>query len=135
MNIILSFFWYIIINNSIYSIYKDHLQNIWVGTNRGLGLFNPKTEEFTVFRHESDNPHSLIADHIYDIKEMNDGTLWIASDIGGISILDLHSITFKSPEKVQFYNITAVRVKTDGFLRPFLQFFFLRYSYCICAAV
>lgn len=68
--------------NSIYSIYKDHLQNIWVGTNRGLGLFNPKTEEFTVFRHESDNPHSLIADHIYDIKEMNDGTLWIAATLG-----------------------------------------------------
>ena len=110
--------------NSIYSIYKDHLQNIWVGTNRGLGLFNPKTEEFTVFRHESDNPHSLIADHIYDIKEMNDGTLWIASDIGGISILDLHSITFKSPEKVQFYNITADNSKhgvTSGNIRTLLQ--------------
>ncbi|WP_291530321.1 hybrid sensor histidine kinase/response regulator transcription factor [Bacteroides sp. UBA939] len=110
--------------NSIYSIYKDHLQNIWVGTNRGLGLLNPKTEEFTVFRHEPDNPYSLIADHIYDIKEMNDGTLWIASDIGGISILDLHGITFQSPEKVRFHNIIADNSKhgvTSGNIRTLLQ--------------
>ena len=110
--------------NSVYSIYKDHLENIWVGTNRGLGLFNPKTEEFTVFRHEYGNPMSLIADHIYDIKEMNDGTLWITSDIGGISILDLHSITFKNPENVQFYNITADNSKngvSSGNIRKLLQ--------------
>jgi len=110
--------------NSVYSIYKDHLENIWVGTNRGLGLFNPRTGEFTVFRHEYGNPHSLIADHIYDIREMSDGTLWIASDIGGISILDLHNITFNSPENIQFYNITADNNKngvSSGNIRNLLQ--------------
>lgn len=110
--------------NSVYSIYKDHLENIWVGTNRGLGLFNPKTEAFIVFRHEPSNPYSLIADHIYAIKEMNDGNLWIASDIGGISILDLHSITFKNPESVQFYNITADNNRngvSSGNIRNLLQ--------------
>lgn len=110
--------------NSVYSIYKDHLENIWVGTNRGLGLFNPKTDEFVVFRHEPGNSYSLIADHIYDIQEMSDGTLWIASDIGGISILDLHNITFKNPENVQFYNITADNSKngvSSGNIRSILQ--------------
>lgn len=110
--------------NSVYTIYKDHLENIWVGTNQGLGLLNPKTDEFTIFKHESNNPHSLIADHIYDIKEMEDGTLWIASDIGGISILDLHNITFKSPQNVQFYNITATMDKhglSSGNIRSLLQ--------------
>ena len=110
--------------NSVYTIYKDRLENIWVGTNRGLGLFNPKTQDFTVFKHEYQNPHSLIADHIYDIKEMDDGTLWIASDIGGISILDLHSITFKTPDNVQFYNITADNSKhgvSSGNIRNLLQ--------------
>ena len=110
--------------NSVYTIYKDRLENIWVGTNRGLGLFNPKTQDFTVFKHEYQNPHSLIADHIYDIKEMDDGTLWIASDIGGISILDLHSITFKNPDNVQFYNITADNSKhgvSSGNIRNLLQ--------------
>ena len=38
---------------------------------------------------------------------MNDGTLWIGADIGGISILDLHSITFMNPKSVKFTNISA----------------------------
>lgn len=110
--------------NSVYAIVKDRMENIWVGTNRGLGLLNPRTDEFTVFRHEPNNPHSLIADHIYDMREMSDGTLWIASDIGGISILDLHSITFKSPKNVQFNHITADNNKhgvSSGNTRSLLQ--------------
>lgn len=93
--------------NSVYTIYKDKLENIWVGTNQGLGLFNPTTEEFTVFRHEPNNPNSLISDHIYDIKETEDHKLWICSDIGGISILDLYSITLKSPQNIMFRNMTS----------------------------
>lgn len=110
--------------NNVYVIYKDHSENIWVGTNQGLALFNPQTEEFTVFRHDPDNRHSLVADHIYDIKEMNDGTLWIASDIGGISILDLHSITLKDARNIQFYNIIADNTKngvSSGNIRKLLQ--------------
>lgn len=38
---------------------------------------------------------------------MNDGTLWIGADIGGISILDLHNITFMNPKSVKFTNISA----------------------------
>ena len=93
--------------NSVYCIYIDHSGNIWIGTNQGLALFNSQTEEFLTFKHEFGNPHSLIADHIYCIKEMNDGTLWIGADIGGISILDLHSITFMNPKSVKFTNISA----------------------------
>lgn len=110
--------------NSVYSIYKDHLENIWVGTNNGLGLFNPKTKQFNVFRHDNNNPYSLIADHIYCIKEMNDDTLWITSDIGGISILDLHSITFQSPENIKFYNIKPDNSEngiSSGNIRDLLQ--------------
>ena len=76
-------------------------------------LFNSQTEEFLTFKHEFGNPHSLIADHIYCIKEMNDGTLWIGADIGGISILDLHNITFMNPKSVKFTNISASNDEID----------------------
>ena len=39
--------------DNVRSIYIDHLKNVWVGTNGGLALFNPLTEEFTCFRHDS----------------------------------------------------------------------------------
>lgn len=93
--------------NNVYCILIDRMENIWVGTNQGLALFNPRKDEFLVFRHEPGNANSLISDHIYDIREMKDGTLWICSDIGGISILDLHNISFMNPESVEFLNITA----------------------------
>ncbi|MFC5683282.1 hybrid sensor histidine kinase/response regulator transcription factor [Flavobacterium sp. MAHUQ-51] len=110
--------------NSVYSICIDHLGNIWIGTNDGLALFNPRTNEFLSFKHEENNTNSLIADHIYSIKEMKDGTLWIASDIGGISILDLHNITFVNPKNIQFHNITVNNNNnglSSGNIRSLLQ--------------
>ena len=36
--------------SSVYSIYIDHLENIWMGTNQGLALYNPVTEDFQIFQ-------------------------------------------------------------------------------------
>jgi signal transduction histidine kinase/ligand-binding sensor domain-containing protein/DNA-binding response OmpR family regulator len=93
--------------NNVHTVCIDQKKNVWVGTNCGLALFNPQTEEFIRFRHDPANVNSLVADYIYAVREMKDGTLWIAADVGGISILNLQGIPFMSPEKVQFRNITA----------------------------
>jgi signal transduction histidine kinase/ligand-binding sensor domain-containing protein/DNA-binding response OmpR family regulator len=93
--------------NQVRSICIDHQKNIWVGTNHGLALYNPHTDEFITFRHDPLNPYSLGADHIYHIREMKDGTLWISTDMSGISILDLSQITLVDPRKVAFQNLVA----------------------------
>jgi signal transduction histidine kinase/ligand-binding sensor domain-containing protein/DNA-binding response OmpR family regulator len=93
--------------NSVYSICTDHSGNIWIGTKQGLSLFNQKTADFLNFKHEPDNPRSLIADPVYCVREMADDMLWIAHDIGGISILDLSNITFQNPENVKFFTLSA----------------------------
>lgn len=85
----------------------DHYGNVWVGTNRGLALFDPVTERFVRFLHDPDNPYSPIGNHIHNIMEMNDSTLWIASDMGGVSILDLRNLTFSNPENLRFVNMKA----------------------------
>lgn len=51
----------------------DQKKNVWVGTDHGLALFNPQTEEFIHFRHDPANAGSLIADHVHSIREMKDG--------------------------------------------------------------
>lgn len=91
----------------VYCIYIDHLENIWIGTHQGLALFNPLTEEFHNFRYNPHDSNSLISDHIYEIAEMNNNELWIATDIGGISILDLRSISYMNSSPIKFKNITA----------------------------
>lgn len=89
----------------VYCMNQDHLGNLWVGTNNGLGRFDPVTETFTVFRHNAADPNSLIADHIYNICDI-EGKLWIASDIGGVSVLDLSSIAFTPIDQIRFTNLT-----------------------------
>ncbi len=93
--------------NNVRSIYIDSQKNIWVGTDRGLALFNPDTEEFITFRHDPLNPNSIGANHIYDIKEMKDGSLWISTYMSGISILKLNNIALTDPRKIVFQNIVV----------------------------
>ena len=93
--------------NTVRSIYRDSQKNIWVGTNNGLALFNPSTEEFITFRHDPNNPNSLGENYIYDIREMSDGTLWISTDMAGVSILDLRSIALLDPRMVTFKNMSV----------------------------
>lgn len=93
--------------NAVRCIYIDHSKNIWVGTNQGLALLDPKTEEFITFKNNPNDPNSLGSNMIFDIKGMKDGTLWITTDMSGISILDLRNITLRDPQYVHFQNITV----------------------------
>lgn len=94
-------------DNSVNVIYKDKSHNIWLGTNNGLVLFNPQKESFTTFRQMEDNEHSLLGNQVADIKQMNDGTLWISTYLGGVSIFNLLENTFTPPAQAIFTRITA----------------------------
>lgn len=98
---------YSIPGNEVRSICIDKNQNVWVGTNQGLALFNPQTEKFTTFRHIEGNPQSLLSNKVFEIKQMKDGTLWVGTYMGGISILNLHENAFITPENTNFHNITV----------------------------
>lgn len=86
--------------NEVNCVYKDNNGNIWVGTNKGLALFNPDKKDFIVFRH----PKGRLSHRIYSIRQMEDNKLWVAMEFGGIGLVDLaqhffhqghaHSISF-----------------------------------------
>ena len=40
------------------AIHIDNNKNIWIGTDKGLSLFNPQKGEFTNFKHSEKNEHS-----------------------------------------------------------------------------
>ncbi|MCC8114574.1 MAG: response regulator [Bacteroidales bacterium] len=91
---------------SIYALYKDSASRLWIGTAEGLALYNDDTDDFTWFVHDPNQPGSLISNSIYDIVEI-DGSLWVASDIGGISILNLRNALFRGLHNAQFQNLRA----------------------------
>lgn len=90
-----------------YEIMSDHFGNIWIGTDSGLSCYHPSTDRFIHFRHLDHDVNSLISNHIYDIEETSDGTLWISGDIGGISVLNLSKIAFDGLHSASFQNINT----------------------------
>lgn len=85
--------------NNVQSIFKDKTGNIWVGTEKGLALFNPDTETFT--RIKIDNTNNILSHRIYDIKQFNEKELWVATEFGGIAIIDLSKSLFNRTEEIR----------------------------------
>ncbi len=92
--------------NNVRSVFIDHAKNVWVGTNLGLGLFDGAAGTFRVFRHIPNSSTSLAGDNIHHIMEMDDNTLWIASDIGGVSVLDLKRYKHPATDALTFSQLT-----------------------------
>ena len=89
--------------NDVHCVYKDRTGNIWVGTNKGLALFNPINENFISFA-KNKGP---LSNSIFDIRQFDGNKLWVATEFGGIVILDLSQQLFLLPQQTQFQYIKA----------------------------
>ena len=92
--------------NNVRSICIDHKQNVWMGTNMGLALFDKSLGKFRTFTPQAHQFNSLAGDNIHQIVEMSNHKLWIASDIGGISVLDLDRYKNLYTETLEFQQFT-----------------------------
>ncbi len=70
--------------NNVRCICRDDRRRIWVGTDGGMALFQPETGTFTRVTLDTDS----YDDNVYDIRQMSDGTLWVATDMGGIKVVN-----------------------------------------------
>ena len=70
--------------NNVRCLLNDSRGRVWVGTDRGLALFDAAAGSFTTVRHTAGGS---LPDNVYDVKEMAGGQLWVASDVGGISVV------------------------------------------------
>lgn len=88
--------------NDVRTILKDSNGNIWLGTDRGLALYNAATQNFVTFRQNPNDKYGTLSSRIFSIKQLNDNRLWIASELNGIAILDLKQSQFLSPKQITF---------------------------------
>ncbi len=63
-------------NNNISSLFEDKNKHIWVGTDKGIFIFDPVYETFT-FVNDSTRNGIKMRDWVSDIKEDSDGNIWI----------------------------------------------------------
>jgi len=75
-------------NNSIFQIYRDAQNGIWISTwSGGLSYINEWSNNFEHYKHESTN--SSLSDNIVsDFQETNDGKIIISSEDGHLNYLD-----------------------------------------------
>jgi ligand-binding sensor domain-containing protein len=75
--------------SNVLAILQDSRGLMWFGTENGLNSYNGY--EFAHYKRERGNPAALASDFIYDLAEDADGNLWIATNGGGLAIMDRKS--------------------------------------------
>lgn len=78
----------------VMSILQDDQGFMWFGTYDGLNRYDGY--EFKVFRHNSQDPHSLSANLIISLLQDRDGYLWVGTSGGGLNRYDPRTEQFKS---------------------------------------
>ncbi len=76
----------------VYAITQDREGFMWFGTQDGLNRFDGY--EFVVHTPRRDDPGSLANESIRTLLVAGDGTLWVATDAGGLSRYDSASESF-----------------------------------------
>jgi signal transduction histidine kinase/streptogramin lyase len=70
-------------NAFIWSLLRDHQGNFWVGTSRsGVALLDSTGNLVQWFKHNENDPHSILDGGIWSILEDSRGTIWIGTNSG-----------------------------------------------------
>lgn len=83
--------------NTVNAIIKDKYGIMWFGTSNGLSKFDGSN--FTIYRHEVGNEHSLLTNDVVSLYEDKQGRLWVGTSNGGICYYDRNAdrfFTFKA---------------------------------------
>lgn len=78
-----------ILSNSIWSLYLDKDERIWLGYyNKGVSVYDKLYDKFNEIQSIPQNPNSLQHVSVAAIEQDPNNKLWIGMDGGGIDILD-----------------------------------------------
>ncbi len=83
-------------NDNVRAILQDSDGHLWVGTEAGLDMFDPTTEQFTHYRHQDGNTGSLSDSYIMSLYQDTHGLLWVGTAEGGVNRWNPRSWDFGS---------------------------------------
>lgn len=81
---------------NIRTIYQDRKGAIWIGATTGLLQMQETgaSHQFTHFKHQPANPHSISADFVTSLAEDRYGKLWVGTHSNGLNLFDAQHQTF-----------------------------------------
>lgn len=106
------------------SLEKDEWDNLWIGTNQGLYIFDPHLKNYIHYKNEADQLESLNSNEVRSIfYDSSNDLVWLGTLKGGINKCDLlkkefHHLKFDSenPNASDINNVTAVYEDRGGYL-------------------
>lgn len=69
--------------NYVRDVCEDKLGNIWVGTFRGLNMYQPQTQNFAAYENTSRNMQNL-ATSVWSLLCDQQGNIWVGTYFGGV---------------------------------------------------
>lgn len=104
----------------IHCIFQDSQGFIWITSPYGLARFDGN--EYLIFQHQEDDPHSLIDNYLFSVFEDSQQRLWITTD-QGLELLDKktgHFIHFQhepgNPDSLPSNNLRTIAEDKEGHL-------------------
>ena len=90
--------------NHVHCIYKDSTDNIWIGTERGAALFDTQTEQFFSINQIANIPSTST---VFDIRQMDNKKIWMATELNGIFIVDIKQQLFLPQNQFNLEHLTV----------------------------
>jgi ligand-binding sensor domain-containing protein/anti-sigma regulatory factor (Ser/Thr protein kinase) len=75
-------------NYKIFSLFQDKERNIWIGTDKGINIFNPYRQYITTIRHRESDPQSIGKSELICFLQTRQGDLFLGTWGGGIVVYD-----------------------------------------------
>jgi len=75
-------------NSDIHCIFNDKQGNIWIGTDKGINVFNPLGQRFHFFENNPFKPLSKTRNETMDFFQTMAGDLWVATWGSGLALFD-----------------------------------------------
>ena len=72
-------------HNLVHCFAEDFKGRVWIGTESGLAIYNPDTDELNQLNYRLSEPHGLNTDPIYDAFCDKQGNIWLGTYFGGIN--------------------------------------------------
>ncbi len=64
-------------SNIVYSVFEDKQGIIWLGTDNGLNIYDPKVPSVQYYNSDIHNPNSISNDQIWAITQDRSGVIWL----------------------------------------------------------
>lgn len=83
-----------LVDNNVRSICKDVLGNYWLGTFRGLSIYNPTVKKFQNYTHQPAIPFTISQNSVRTIFRDKQNGIWLGTYYGGINYYHKNDINF-----------------------------------------